>query len=245
MEIALDEQGTFDPAFVSADIARLVKVGKNELFYEIDYYQSEEVYHVFNGVYYEHSDGTESLINCLSYLTDIEAVYLRGDFAVSCGELTAGERNTLITSGGFALAAPVDRAPANVLTESGYPFFGGQMTLRFRFDATGRETALKLDGRFTLAKVSVNGSDQQTLMFDNVADIAGLVKPGENTLEITLFSSYRNVFGPFHWAASPEPLSVSPDLFSGYGTWREDGTSEKYNPAYAFTRFGLFGLFIG
>ena len=244
-EIALNDRGSFDPAFVSADILARVKPGENELVFGIDYYQSEEVYRVFNGVYYEHSDGTESLINCLSYLTDIEAVYLRGDFAVKAGKLKGGERGTLITRDGFALAAPVNHAPANALAASGYPFFGGQMTLRIRFDAKGDETALKLSGRFTLAKVSLNGSPARTLMFDHTANIAGLVKPGENTLDIALFSSYRNVFGPFHWAASPEPLSVSPDLFSGYGSWREDGTSDRYDSRYAFTRFGLDRVEIG
>ena len=244
-EIRLTERGAFDPAFVSADILPLTKPGVNELVFEIDYYQSEEVYRVFNGVYYEHSDGTESLINCLSYLTDIEAVYLRGRFAVKCGGFRPGERNTLISAGPFALGALPESAPANALAESGYPFFGGKMVLRFRFDAQGSETALRLSGRFTLAKVSLNGSPWQTLMFDHTATIAGLVKPGENELDVCLFSSYRNVFGPFHWAASPEPLSVSPDLFSGYGTWQEDGTSSRYVNTYAFTRFGLDRLEIG
>ncbi len=239
------EQGSFDPAFVSADILNQVRAGENELVYEIDYYQSEEVYRVFNGVYYEHSDGTESLINCLSYLTDIEAVYLRGDFAVSCGALKPGERNTLIAKGGFSLAAPAARVNADALAEAGYPFFGGKMTLRIPFEARGDEKALKLSGRFTLAKVRVNGGPEQTLMFGRTADIAGQVKPGENELTLTLFSSYRNVFGPFHWAASPEPLSVSPDLFSGYGTWRTDGTSDRYIATYAFTRFGLTDITIG
>jgi len=241
-EIRLKDRGSFDAAFVSADILSLARPGENELVYEIDYRQSEEVYRVFNGVYYEHSDGTESLINCLSYLTDIEAVYLRGDFAVKGGAFAPGERDTLITADGFALGAPVRRVSANALTQSGYPFFGGQMTLRLRFSARGDETALRLDGRFMLARVSVNGGPARTLMFGRTADVAGLVRPGENTLDVTLYSSYRNVFGPFHWAASPEPLSVSPDLFSGYGAWQPGGVSERYVDTYAFTRFGLSGV---
>ncbi len=243
--LRLTDRGSFDPAFVSADILPLIRVGENELVYEIDYHQSEEVYRVFNGVYYEHSDGTESLINCLSYLTDIEAVYLRGDFSVKTGGFEPGERNTLLAEGGFAIGKPARQAAANELAEAGYPFFGGQMTLRFRFDGAGTERHLRLNGRFTLAKVSLNGGPRQTLMFGHTANVEGQVKQGENTLEVTLYSSYRNVFGPFHWAASPEPLSVSPDLFSGYGTWREDGTSDRYAPRYAFTRFGLDGVAIG
>ena len=38
------------------------------------------------------------------------------------------------------------------------------------------------------------------------------------------------------------PHGVSPDLFSGYGWWKEDGTCEHYTDDYAFVRFGLTGL---
>ena len=164
---------------------------------------------------------------------------------MSTGAFESGEGNTLITKDGFAIDAPVDHVMLNQLTTSGYPFFGGRMTVTIPFEAKGTEKALKLDGRFALAKVSVNGSPARTLMFDNCADIAGLVKPGSNTLTLTLFSSYRNVIGPFHYAVTPEPLGVSPDLFSGYGKWQEGGRNERYMDTYAFTRFGLAGLYIG
>ena len=52
----------------------------------------------------------------------------------------------------------------------------------------------------------------------------------------------RNVFGPHHFRPAPEPMAVSPDLFSGYGRWKEDGTSDMFTPAYQFTFFGLNGI---
>ena len=79
-------------------------------------------------------------------------------------------------------------------------------------------------------------------MFDTACDVSGLLKKGDNTVDVTLYSSYRNVFGPFHFAKDPEPFGVSPDLFSGYGWWKEDGTCEHYTDDYAFVRFGLTGL---
>ena len=237
--LPLSGPGTLDPAFVSGDLTPLVRVGENELVFHIAYVQSQAVYDVFNGVYYEHSDGTESLINCLSYQTDLEAVYLRGDFAVQCGKMTPGAKNTLITREGFSLARRPDFVRADALVSSGYPFFGGKITLRFRFEASGNETAIRLRGRFAIAKARLNGGKETMLLFGDTLHAAGQIKAGENLLDITLYSSYRNLMGPFHYAPDPEPFSVSPNLFSGYGTWREDGTSENYTSAYAFVRFGL------
>lgn len=243
--LAMTEPGSFDPAFVSADITDCVQYGVNEIVFEIQYAQSPSVYDIFNGVYYEHSDGTESLINCLSYETDIEAVYLRGRFSVRTGEMKKGPRNTLITGDGFALESPAASLSANAITEMGYPFFSGKMTLRFHFDAQGTERLLRLSGRYAIARVSINENEEKLLLFDDTLDISPFVHSGENTLDITLYSSCRNVFGPFHHAAEPEPLSVSPMTFARYGTWEKDGVSKAYSPDYAFVRFGLDAIEIG
>ena len=237
--LEMQDRGTFDSAFVSAEITDLIQYGENEIVFEVEYAQSQSVYDIFNGVYYDHSGGTESLINCLSYETDIEAIYLRGDFSVRTGEMKNGQRNTLISKAGFTLETPAQYLSANAINEMGYPFFGGKMTLRFHFQGSGQEKLLRLSGRYAIAKISVNESDEQLMMFDTKADISGLVQEGENSLDITLYSSYRNVFGPFHHAKEPEPLSISPMTFARFGTWKQDGTSEDYSSDYAFVRFGL------
>ncbi|MBQ5770282.1 MAG: hypothetical protein IIW08_03800, partial [Clostridia bacterium] len=105
--IEFDKTGTQDLSFVSCDIAEKIKLGTNEVVFLIDYYQPEHVYKVFNGVYYDFDGTTESLMNCLSYETDIEAIYLRGDFCVEAmGDYENGEKNTLITDGGFRVTLP-------------------------------------------------------------------------------------------------------------------------------------------
>lgn len=241
-ELGKTETGSFDLSFRTADILDKAVVGHNELVFEIDYTQPQEVYDVFNGVYYEHSDGTESLINCLSYRTNIECVYLRGDFGVKAGAFREGEKHTLITSDGFAIVPSKKKVHIGALAQEGYPFFGGRMTFRFHVTADGTETMLRLPGRYAIAKVRVNGGAEKMVMFDTACDVSGLLKKGDNTVDVTLYSSYRNVFGPFHFAKDPEPFGVSPDLFSGYGWWKEDGTCEHYTDDYAFVRFGLTGL---
>lgn len=235
--------GEIDRSDVAADILGKVRIGENELTFEIEYAQPEHVYRVFNGVYYDHDGGTESLVNCLSYETDIEAVYLRGDFGVTA-VLEKGEKNTRISRDGkFCVVRAEKRVRADMLLESGYPFFSGAMTLRARIEATGEETRLKLSGRWAVAKVKV-GERETVVMFSDAADISGMLKPGVNDVEITLICARRNTLGPFHFAPDPEPYGVSPDTFSLYGTWK-DGKSEKYADRYAFAFFGLTGISIG
>lgn len=238
-KLSLGSGSTFDPAFLTADVRSHIRIGLNALVFEIQYYQPKLVYDVFNGVYYEHSDGTESLINCLSYRTDIESAYLRGDFGVYTDSFEAGNRDTLIAKHGFAIGAAQKQVRLDNLAESGYPFFGGSMTFKTAVQARGDETSLKLTGRYMVAKVSVNGSNAPAVMFGDSANVSGMLHPGENAVEITLISGYRNVFGPHHFAPDPEPLGVGPELFNGYGTWDASGKSKMYTDDYAFVRFGL------
>ena len=53
--------------------------------------------------------------------------------------------------------------------------------------------------------------------------------------------SNRNLFGPHHNAAEPEPLFVDPTLFSLYGIWH-NGKSEAYRENYALECNGLVTL---
>jgi len=236
-KLELDGPGSLDTPFASADVAGKVNVGENEVVFEIDYYQPKQVYDVFNGVYYEHSDGTESLINCLSYVTDIEAIYLRGDFGVKCGAYTPDKKNTLTTTAPFAIVPSVKDVALDKLTEAGYPFFGGAMTFDIQLDAAGDEKQLTLGGRFAVAKISINGSDEKMLMMYDNCDVTGLFKAGRNDVRVTIISSYRNVFGPFH-DRDTDPFGVGPDTFARYGSW-EDGKSRRYVDRYSFVHFGV------
>ena len=90
-------------------------------------------------------------------------------------------------------------------------------------------------------RVFVNGQKAGTLLFSDTLDLSPYLHPGENVLELELMASNRNLFGPHHNAAAPEPLFVDPTLFSLYGSWH-NGKSEGYRENYAFVRFGLDAL---
>lgn len=99
-----------------------------------------------------------------------------------------------------------------------------------------------LGGRFAVAKVSLNGGAEETLMFTDALDVAGKLMAGRNQARITLLSSYRNLFGPFHFGPDPEPYGVGPDTFTHYGHWDHGKCPGYAQDRYAFAPFGITSL---
>ncbi|MBR6739612.1 MAG: hypothetical protein IKM04_00885 [Clostridia bacterium] len=225
--------GTIEPRFIRADVAKMLRLGRNEIVLAIDYFQAEHVYSVL----FDCADGTESLINCLSYDTDIEAVYLRGSFSVNAQYRPDGDV-CLISDGGFTVDLPKTELDPRNITQNGYPFFAGSITFECELEADKPSLRLPLKGRHAAVTVSVNGGSEQTVFFDDEVILSNL-NIGKNTLRITVISSNRNLLGPHHWAHEADPHGVGPYTFSLFGSWREDGTSDSYAPRYAFVRLGI------
>ncbi|MBR6708064.1 MAG: hypothetical protein IKL84_00130, partial [Clostridia bacterium] len=110
-----------DPRFKAYDLAGLVRAGQNAVCVAFDYAQSPIVYEALYG------GGTETIRNSLAFDTELEAVYLFGDFTVRTGGITDGERGSLRASGPFALTAPADEIDLTDIVRSGYPFFAGRL----------------------------------------------------------------------------------------------------------------------
>lgn len=76
----------------------------------------------------------------MSYITDIEAVYVLGDFGAYTPSLTPGAKNTLLSPADFWIGPRKTSLALDQLAQSGYLFFGGQITFEKDFEATGAET---------------------------------------------------------------------------------------------------------
>ena len=232
------EPGVLDRSFVRGKIAALTHTGENEIVLELDYAQSQQTYDVFNGFYYGSGEVTETLMNCVSYETSIEAVYLFGSFAVQPDSGWQAGENGVRFGDRFRLCAPVTELDPRDITVQGFAFFHGAMRLKKTITVQDTHWQLRCAGRIQYARVFVNGKKAGTLLFADTLDLSSYLHPGENTLELELMASNRNLFGPHHNAANPEPLFVDPTLFSLYGSWH-DGKSDGYRDSYAFVRFGL------
>lgn len=215
--------GNFDVNFVEAEIGEYVREGENEFVYSFDFYQHE-------GVHFALFDpmATESLRNCLYYDTSIEPIYLKGKFTV--GKDFSLERRK-------GLPPVTDK-----LSECGYPFFKGALTLagKVHYGGSGR-AVLELEGRFMTAEVYANGR-RTDMVLDVKKDISPILRPGENEVKIVLRSGLRNLFGPHHYKPDPEPMSVSPYNFEFRGEWK-DGKPKDYTDEYHFVPFGIKKLF--
>lgn len=238
VEVRLSEQGILDRSFLRGSIAKLARKGENELVLALDYYQSEDTYRVFRGFYYGNGEVTETLMNCVSYDTNIEACYLFGSFSVQPDSGWDQQSNGVRLADGFRLCEPVTALTLDDITVQGFPFFHGVMRLKKTFVLDDPGWQLRCRGRVQYVRVFVNGQQAGTLLFTDTLDLSPYLRTGENTIELELMASNRNLFGPHHNAACPEPQFVDPTLFSLYGSW-QGGKSAGYRDTYAFVSFGL------
>ncbi|MCR5055397.1 MAG: hypothetical protein K6B54_00610 [Clostridia bacterium] len=230
-EISFENGWWLDRSFKVSDITKLIVKGKNEIVVTFSYFQDDYVYEVLYG------NVMESMRNCLVFNTEVEAMYLFGDFSVECDkDFTPNVRNSFEYTGDFALAKSKEDANVSNFTVSGFPFFAGKITVSKEFDYEGKGSVLWVKGRYSYADVTVNGSFVKRLMFTDHCDIGGFLKKGKNKLTIMFCNSNRNLLGPHHFA-DPEPWSVGPVTFSLENMWN-NGQCPLYNPRYAFVRYG-------
>ncbi len=229
----MDRVSDVEKNIYGLDISENLIVGKNEIIIKINYYQKPEIYYAL------FTDGvTESLRNCLSYDTNIEACYLKGDFGVygEGGFAKGKEKNTYLAESFYIDDAK--NTVDNFITD-GYPFFSGAVTLKKIVTAKDINRYIKLKGRFHLAYLKINGREVHKSYFGDTVDISEYLRVGENEIIITLYSSNRNLLGPHHVINEEEPFAVRPATFEAFGTWRK-GKSSLYRDNYSFVRFGLF-----
>ncbi len=233
--VTLTDKPWFDKSFLSADVRPYVKVGKNEIVFSVSYFQRDYVYYVLFG------DVSESLRNCLWFDTELENIYLFGDFALKTDRacFVYGEKNSVCYDGSFAVCRSRDEVRPYDLVTEGYPFFAGSVTLCTEYThVSGGPTLLELDGRYATARIRLNGADAGELFFSQSIDLSGLLREGKNELTVTVTSSNRNLMGPHH-RPDPEPYSVGPSTFSYEGEWEKGVYDENYLERYAFVRFGF------
>ncbi len=213
------KQSGYDVNFIEADISAQVIKGENEIEYSFDFYQHDGVkFALFDPL------ATESLKNCLYLDTSIEQSYLKGDFIVQkSGELTKRDAFPPVT---------------DKLFKNGFPFFNGSVKYRGTIIKKENERIiLTLDGRFMYAEIETERG-KRLFVLDNKGDITDILKNGENEVEITLKSSLRNLFGPFH-CKTAEPKYVSPYNFEFRGQWANNKKPTEYTDRYNNVPFGL------
>lgn len=232
-EVHLEDGGILDVCFMSGDVLPYVQEGDNELVIRIDYYQRDWVYDVL----YRTEGVTETLINCLTYDTEISSVYLRGDFGVYSTEaLKQVEETVYVLDSAISIGKPCLPRMDN-MTETGYLFFAGKA--KFACEAVVEhqgELRLQLKGRYASAKIQWNEYETDVVLSEHIQIPKQFVRE-YNQIVITLFSGNRNLLGPHHWAKESEPKAINPSYFTMSGRWK-DGMCDLYRESYSLVAFG-------
>ena len=154
--------------------------------------------------------------------TEIESIYLAGDFAVGP------------ESDGFPINREEETIPAGNWVEHGYPFYAGSLVYKIGFDLDHVDPyryELDLSGaKGSNVLVTVNGVEIGSLPFSpRRGDITGALKEGENTIEIEVDGTLRNTLGPHHYSVD-NPDWTGPKEFMDEEHWTD---SYKFVP-YGF-----------
>ena len=202
---------------------------------------------------YRHLDSSwafESMRNCLWYDTEIEPVYIVGDFGLRInGEPTELIRDAYRTYGAPTIVKAPDTVDIARLDLDGYSQFAGRLTLTKTVDVTDTHRTVHLEGRgMNSIHLTVNGKEVATKLYAPYdVDITDYLVEGENTLELTILNNLRNMMGPHHLKEG-EGTFVCPGTFYResnifYPKPGADGSCHdvlgQWDDDYCFIHFGL------
>ncbi|MBQ0105495.1 MAG: glycoside hydrolase, partial [Armatimonadetes bacterium] len=156
--------------------------------------------------------------------TEVEEAYIVGDFSL------------LKVSDGRFVIVPKSQPDSKNITNTGYPFYIGKVSLKsyFEIDKQNCGYYLKLmDAYKSSARVIVNGKDCGVGIFDNdMFDITEAVKDGRNDVEIIFATTLANCFGPNRHSGIKDWKGIGPGNFI---------LMEKYHNSYELFDYGIGG----
>ena len=242
-EVSNVSHGFFqDKAFERIAIGPQLKRGRNVIRLEGEFFQTEETYEcIRRGKIFE------SEKNKLSYHSEVEAVYLAGDFGVATPggwqELTADSTRY---NGTFALTAPSKEVQGDDVGPCGRPFFSGVIELEQMVELTDAEAAQSTAVRFSevfasVLEVNVNGQTIGALTMPDyeLAIPSGVLKSGANTIRLKLVTSLRNMLGPHH-LQDGDSHSVCPyHFYKTPGGVFTPHDAAPWNDGYCFVKQGF------
>ena len=187
---------------------------------------------------------TQHLAQLLAKYIDQGVIYLIGDFGVF-----SPNPAVIVGNGGEEISGDLelDKAPVEVSTGSiipqGYPFFSGNMTLKNTVTLSADELknrSILFEKRCAvITKIKVNGKQAGRILWQPYEiSLQGLLKEGENVIEVELVSSLRNLLGPHH--LHEDSFGVGPGSFFHNSPIWSGGLNKRWNDSYVFASLGIF-----
>ena len=215
---------TGEKKLLKSNISSIVRIGENEITLKRYWYQNEKVYYALFG-----ENVTESLRNCLVYNSELESVYLCGNFGVYS---ESGYLSNDMKTNSYAEKFYIGKSPERVTepTKEGFPFFAGSLKIKQRVDFKASNILFRLEGTYHVAYLKVNGNYAGKFLFNRTLDISKHANIGENLIEIEFIIGNRNLLGPNHIGENADGM-ISPGSFTLNGSWL-DGDSRLYDKRY-------------
>ena len=223
-------KNTFDFTSFRAVVERpelwTVKINGRELAAEKNKWWLDRAFGVFNiSADVKQGDNTISVeTNPMKIHAEIEPVYITGNFSV------------IVQTGEWTIDAPAPSLTTGSWRDQGLPFYSWGITYSKEFDiekSSGKYLLMldKWDG--TVAEVYVNQQAAPIIAFPPYqSDVTGLIKQGNNRVEVKITGSLKNLLGP-HFN-NPAPGLVGPWHFRNV---KPPQTSSDYQ----LLDYGLYG----
>lgn len=184
----------------------------------------------------------EGYKNRFFYPIEPEDVYIRGDFDVQVqGEITNHVEDYRI-KGAFVLTDSTGKN-AGELTGQNLWFYCGNARYTYKFTAGNKNQVLHISHmEATAAEVLVNGKKAGMICrAPYKLDVSDYMTEGENTVELVLYGSNRNLLGPHHHV-SGNPHFVGVSTFLGERDWTDFINPQivetnTHMEAYSFVHF--------
>ena len=228
-----------DQAFHKINILPYIRQGENVLTMSRPFTQKQHVYDMLFG---ENVHETE--LNKLTYDSELESVYLLGDFDVySLSGYTYGERKATFTDGPFVIRDKRNTLARGDFGEQGYRFFSGILTVSQKLTVHKQPNTryvLSFDKPWVpVFKLFCNGKEVKLFGWaDYEIDLTDVLTDGENELAFELYASNRNLLGPHHYVLG-ESYFVGPSTFSNVPGWADPPGIDIWKDRYCFVHFGV------
>ena len=198
-----------DPAFRRLEITQAVRVGRNEVL----------------------------LSGMVTRNTELESIHITGHFGVTSRWLRSENRLAGQVFDRYSAEYRLRPLPDTIgeadpahplrvdLTAHGFPFFAGRITLtrQVQLPVVNPDLHLEIDRlHAALVQVRVNGQQAGAAAWPpHRVKIAEYAQVGDNTIEIELVGTLRNLLGPHHLAGG-DPNRTNPEQFRDKTRWTDD-----------------------
>jgi hypothetical protein len=172
------------------------------------------------GDYVKKGENTLTLkLSPMKIMAEIEPVYIRGNFRVEPA------------AKGWNIASPAASFALGSWKAQGGPFYPGIVSYRKTYHVAELKSGYRVvlgEWNGTVSEVKVNGQSAGIIYVEPYAvDVTGLIRAGENTIEVRVAGSNKNLLGPFH--NHPSPGLVSPWHFRNVKTYPSGSEYEQFD----------------